>query len=322
MGPRERVLKALKRGQPDKVPFMDVVDSRMQSQIMGRASFDQLELVQKMQFDSLMYEAYPPFFVEKAVNDNGREIITAGAIRTRADLALVKMPTLDVTFIDNMKRFVDKYGGSGYALYYRTRMGCAGVLNSMGLDNFSYALLDDPKLVDMLMCIYAEWVIELLEKTQGIGFDFLWFSDDLAYKSGPMFAPQVFRDVFLPPMREICRHIQLPWVFHSDGDLMPIIEDLLSLGMDGLNPIEPGPMDINLLKERYGKRICLLGNIDLHRTLTQGTTKEVEEEVRQRIESVGKGGGYIIASSNSITDYCKLENVFAFRDAVLKYRAY
>ena len=322
MKPRERVLTALKRGQPDQVPFMDVIDRKMQDLIMGRTGYDQLELVEKMQFDSLMYEAYPPFFVEKEVNENGREIIKEGAIRSRRDLPLAIMPALDGPYIDAMKRFVDRYRATGYALYYRTRMGCAGVLNSMGLDNFSYSLADDPGMVDDLLRRYAEWTMELLDKTQGIGFDFVWFSDVLAYKSGPMFAPQVFREVFLPRMREVCRHIRLPWVFHSDGDLMPILEDLLSLGMDGLNPIEPGPMDIELLKERYGRRICLLGNIDIHYTLTQGTAEEVDEEVKRRIQCIGKGGGYIIASANSITDYCKLENVFAFRDAVVKYRKY
>ena len=322
MEPRERVLTALRREKPDEVPFMDVIDRKMQDLIMGHSDYDQLELVEKMHFDSLMYEAYPPFFVVKIINENGREIIKEGAIRTRHDLPLVRMPALDEAYIDAMKRFVDKYRKTGYALYYRTRMGCAGVLNSMGLDNFSYALADDPGLIDDLLRMYAEWTMELLDKTQGIGFDFVWFSDDLAYKSGPMFSPQVFQEIFLPQMREVCRHNRLPWVFHSDGNLMPILEDLLSLGMDGLNPIEPGPMDIELLKERYGRRICLLGNIDLRYTLTQGTREEVEQEVKLRIEKIGKGGGYIIASANSITDYCKLENVFAFRDAVLKYRKY
>ena len=210
MVPKERVLAALKRLQPDKVPFMDVVDRKMQEKIMGRPVFDQLELVEKMSFDSLMYEAYPPFFVVKEKNESGREIITDGQIHARSDLGKVKMPALDGPFIDEMKRFVDKYARTGYALYYRTRMGCAGVLNSMGLDNFSYALVDDPWLVDELLRIYSEWTMELLDKTQGLGFDFVWFSDDLSYKSGPMFSPQVFREVFLPRMKNVRDHVRLP----------------------------------------------------------------------------------------------------------------
>ncbi|MFH1929654.1 MAG: uroporphyrinogen decarboxylase family protein, partial [Chloroflexota bacterium] len=64
------------------------------------------------------------------------------------------------------------------------------------------------------------------------------------------------------------------------------------------------------------------GNIDLHYTLTRGTPAEVEAEVRDRIERVGRGGGYIISSANSITSYCKLENVLAMRDAVARYGWY
>jgi uroporphyrinogen decarboxylase len=56
----------------------------------------------------------------------------------------------------------------------------------------------------------------------------------------------------------------LSWIFHSDGDLMLLPDDLLTLGFDGLHPLEPGPMDIVAVKERYGHRLCLIGNIDLH----------------------------------------------------------
>ncbi|MGA2762358.1 MAG: uroporphyrinogen decarboxylase family protein [Spirochaetia bacterium] len=322
MNSRERVLLTLKGKKADRVPFVDVVDKRMQQTVMGRADFDQLDLVREMQIDALLYEAYPPFFAETKVSNSNRELITAGLIRTRQDLRKARMPRLDRQYIGEMEKFVAKYHSTEYALYYRTRMGCAGVLNSMGLDSFSYALADDARLVADLMDIYVEWVSELLDKSQDIGFDFVWFSDDLAFKSGPMFSPEVFRDIFLPKMRMVRNHVRLPWVYHSDGNLMPILDELLSLGMNGLNPIEPGAMDIELMKEKYGDRLCLIGNINLHHTLTVGTPVEVESEVRERISKIGKNGGYIIASSNSITDYCRPENVLALRDAIIKYRDY
>lgn len=81
-------------------------------------------------------------------------------------------------------------------------------------------------------------------------------------------------------------------------------------------------MDIEALKQEIGHRVCLVGNIDLHYTLTQGTPQEVEDEVRRRIEVVGRGGGYMISSANSITSYCKLENVRAMVDAIRRYGVY
>jgi uroporphyrinogen decarboxylase len=81
-------------------------------------------------------------------------------------------------------------------------------------------------------------------------------------------------------------------------------------------------MDIDTLKQKYGDRVCIVGNIDLDYTLPRGTEAEVEAEVKDRIEKVGKGGGYMISSANSITDYCKLENVWAMSRAIGKYRTY
>ena len=79
---------------------------------------------------------------------------------------------------------------------------------------------------------------------------------------------------------------------------------------------------IDYVKQKYGAQVCLIGNIDLDYTLTLGTEEEVEREVRDRIEKVGRGGGYIISSANSITNYCKLENIRAMARTVEKYRRY
>ena len=153
------------------------------------------------------------------------------------------------------------------------------------------------------------------------GFDFIWIGDDMAYKTGPMISPKLFKEIFLPRFRRIAEKITIPWTYHSDGNLMPILDDLLSLGMSGLHPIEPGAMDIYEMKKRYGDKVCLMGNISVD-LLSRGTPDEVEADVKEHIEKLAPGGGYIISSSNSITNYCKPENIIAMRDAVLKYGEY
>lgn len=75
-------------------------------------------------------------------------------------------------------------------------------------------------------------------------------------------------------------------------------------------------------KEKWGDRVCLWGNIDLINTLPYGTVEEVEAEVRQRIKEAGQGRSYICATANSITDFCKIENIFAMTGAVKKYGTY
>jgi uroporphyrinogen decarboxylase len=122
-------------------------------------------------------------------------------------------------------------------------------------------------------------------------------------------------------MKKVVDNIKIPKLFHCDGTVEPVIEDLIELGFNGLHPVDPTAMDIEKVKERWGNKICLVGNIDLSYTLVRGTPEEVEEEVKNRIEKIGYNGGYILSSANSITSYCPTENILAMRDALLKYGA-
>jgi hypothetical protein len=102
---------------------------------------------------------------------------------------------------------------------------------------------------------------------------------------------------------------------------MPILDDLLSLGMSGLHPIEPGAMDLGLLKRRYAGNLCLVGHISVD-TLSRGAPEDVTALTRQAIEVAGPGGGYVAGSSNSIAYYCKAENVRAMQQAIVRYGRY
>ncbi len=212
-----------------------------------------------------------------------------------------------------------------YAIAASMRMGLSPTLLSLGLEGFSYLLADDPGLIDTLMGRFADWTIAVVRHLRDVGVDYVWTFDDMAYKAGPMFSPQTLRKMFMPHLRGVAQAIKgegFPWILHSDGNLMLFLEDLISLGIDGLHPIEPGAMDIEALKRDYGQRICIIGNIDLHYTLTLGTPEEVEDEVRRRIQTVGAGGGYMISSANSLTSYCKVENVWAMARAIRQYAPY
>ena len=125
----------------------------------------------------------------------------------------------------------------------------------------------------------------------------------------------------MPHYRRVADQITKPWIFHSDGNLMPILDDLLTLGMEGLHPIEPGAMDLGVLKQRYGGDLCLVGHIDVD-TLSRGTPEAVDALVQSAIRVAGPGGGYIAGSSNSVPYYARPENVRAMAQAIRSYGRY
>lgn len=338
MTSRERVLTALKLKQPDRIPWVESsVHNTLAEKLLRRSDFEKAtvtqlfavpgtrippEVLEVIALDNLTFSIAPPRFVKSRAFE-GMDMISDGLIKTEADLKKVVLPDPDADeFYRPAREFIARHRESNRALAVTTRMGISNTYLSMGIEHFSLMLYDNLKFVLQLIDIFVDWACKAVSKINDLGFDFLIIPEDLAWKQGPMFSPKTIREHFLPRMKKVAEKIQLPWIYHSDGNLMPILDDLLTLGMNGLANVEPNAMDIVELKKRYGHRICPMGNIDLHYTLTQGTPEETEAEVKKRIQELGPGGGYILASSNGLTAYCKPENVLAMSRALLKYGLY
>ena len=104
---------------------------------------------------------------------------------------------------------------------------------------------------------------------------------------------------------------------------MPILEYWIDCGIDCIDPIDPlSGMDLALVKQKYGHRICIKGNVDCTKTLVYGTGQAVEEEVKACIRQAARGGGYILSSSNMIHSGVKPENYVAMIEALRKYGQY
>lgn len=335
MNSRERVMSALALKQPDRVPFMDFVDNAIKHQIMGPGDIDEAELARKIGMDAIGFVDYAlPTFTKghkpgtdgpKTAGLSGEvEFIGEGLIRTQDDLSKIVLPDpYEESYYDTAKRFMDRYHDKDLAIYAGLRpFGMFNTIYSMPMMDFAFALRDNLKLINTMMDMFTEWNLVVIEKIQSLGIDFIVGYNDMAWKKGPLVSPQTFREVFLPKMKIVADAIKVPWAFHSDGDLTLVMEDLLSLGMNAMNPFEPPCMNLKEAKQKWGDRVCLWGNIDLVNTLPYGTVEEVEAEVKQRIQDAGHGGGYICATANSITYFCKLENVFAMTAAVRKHGIY
>ncbi len=336
MTSRERVLAALRREEPDRVPYCELgIDRALAQKLMGWGAPDSqatnLEantytadefkaIAERLEFDNICYVLRAPVYAHKHPGQDGRLFYGEGMIRSEADLAILELPDPeDDALYEGAKAFVEQKGD--YAAWFVTRVGIFPTMLSMGLETFSIALHENRSFVEAVLDRYCDWSVAVAERACRLGFDVYASTDDMAFNTAPFFSPDVFRDLVMPRYRRVAEKITLPWVVHSDGNLLPFMDDLVSLGIAGLHPIEKGAMDIRAMKRDYGDRICLLGNVDLN-LLGMGPPDNVRTEVRDLIRDVGPGGGYIVTCGNSLAGYLIPENVIALSEAVQTYGQY
>jgi uroporphyrinogen decarboxylase len=149
----------------------------------------------------------------------------------------------------------------------------------------------------------------------------MFFSDDIAHGAGPFMSPDFYRERLFPALRRYAQMgeaIGAPLIFHSDGRLYPVMDDLIDAGVRAVQPLEPNAMDPLEIKRRWPGRLCLMGNVDLD-LMSRGTPEEVEAHVRDRIDRLNVGGGYMPGVSNTVPDYVKLENYIRMIETINSY---
>jgi len=195
-----------------------------------------------------------------------------------------------------------------------------------GLETFLVKFYRDRAFAKELLEFSLRFNITLAKKLIESEVDAIVVGEDIADIHGPFINPKEFKASILPYLKMEISEIKrsgIKMILHSDGYTMPVFEDLVKLGIDGYQAIEgDAGMDIGLLKERYGDRLCLLGNVDCGYTLSRASVREVMQETRTVIDKAGHGGGLIMGSSNSIHDGVKFENFLAMIEATKEYGKY
>jgi len=159
------------------------------------------------------------------------------------------------------------------------------------------------------------------------GCDGLSTGDDVGMQDRMMMSPATWRQWFKPRWARVFRAAKevnpdLQIMYHSDGAIEPIIPDLIEIGLDVLNPVQPECMDPAALKRQYGDRLAFWGTIGTQTTMPFGTPEEVRRVVRERIETVGAGGGLLVAPTHVLEPDVPWENIVAFLAAVEEYGSY
>ena len=157
-------------------------------------------------------------------------------------------------------------------------------------------------------------------------FEIFFLCDDTALKNTTMINPQYHRELIIPAYKQILKNIRKAGkyiIFHSDGFTEPYFDGLIEAGFHGIESLEPmAGMNLEHLKEKYGDKLCLIGNIDVSQLLPYGNKDEVVNAVKKCIRDAGAGGGYILSPCTDITNACKLENVLTMISVTKKYGKY
>ena len=195
-----------------------------------------------------------------------------------------------------------------------------------GMENFFMDLHTEPvfceELLDGLMEVCLG-VVDRLLADYGDRIDAIGMSEDYGTEKSLMINPEIWRRFIRPRIARIAERIHQGGkhvYIHSCGNVTQVIPDLVDIGVDMLQPIQPEAMNIFELKKEFGRDLCLVGGISTQKTLPFGTPQEVCDEVRRCLDIMAKGGGYIMAPAKSIMPGVPVENAVALLDSMANQR--
>ena len=333
----ERVLRAINRQEPDRIPHFEwIIDRNVREAICPGSTTEEFSV--RMDLDAIL--GGPDFKKEQIEPgkwrnewgmisvDTGQEhsFPLGGPIKTLNDFDKYEAPDPHAPGrYDSLERLVDRYKGDK-AIGVHLNDVFSIPRNLMGAENLLMAFVTEPELVKALVAMSVEINIEMVKEVAKRGADFVFTGDDYASTENPMMSPAMFREFLYPGLKTVMggfKDTGLPVIKHTDGNIMPILDMIIDSGIDCLDPIDPiAGMDIAMMKQNYGDRISLKGNVDCAHTLTFKSEQEVVAETRDVIAKAADGGGLILSSSNSIHSAVKPGNYLAMWNAIRMYGKY
>ena len=188
-----------------------------------------------------------------------------------------------------------------------------------GFDRYMIDLAMEPHLVETLADRALEHLIEQSKLLLHSKVDMLMITGDIAMQQSMMLSPAMWRRYFKPRLKiwleEIRKEYDCYFMFHSDGNMLDVMGDLIEIGFDAVTPIQPECLDMEEVRRRFGDQTCLHGTISCQQTLPFGTRENVASEVYHRISCFGKNGGLILAPSNTVQPDVPVENILALYEA-------
>ncbi|MHB1347833.1 MAG: uroporphyrinogen decarboxylase family protein [Candidatus Humimicrobiaceae bacterium] len=239
------------------------------------------------------------------------------------EIKSVKLPSLEWWDFDAYTELLKNY--KNYFVWMNMN-GCFDMARfQRSSEQFFMDLAAEPEKAEILLEKVNDLAISFFEKAiskvKGL-VDGVYLGDDFGTQNGLSISPEMWRKFIKPRYKKLVSLIKshgLKYCHHSCGGIRPIIPDMIEIGFDVLNPIQPlaKGMDPDELGKEFGKDIAFYGGIDEQKTLPFGTVEDVKKEVLHRIETLGKYNGYIVAPAHAFQPDSPIENILAVYETVL-----
>ena len=352
MTPRQRVITALNREMPDRVPFelsFGGLTPALMDTFVAETGFEDPAEYWDFPVRSVNHRPRSAFSVWRIYAPYYADHLPPGATLTQ--FGVVHVPGSTQHFVSKIhplknaaaiREFVDyplpdPFHPSRYmhlknavrALHARD-LAVQGELYSTifetawsirGYEEMLTDLILNPGLVEVLFDRLTELRIAEAQQLAEAGVDVLRLGDDVAGQNGMLMSPDTWRCWLKPRLSQVIEAAKsvkpdIHIFYHSDGNCRAIIPDLIEIGVTVLNPVQPECMDPVQLKAQFGDRLAFWGTVGTQTTMPFGTPEQVRAVVKERIETVGKGGGLLIAPTHILEPEVPWDNVLAFIEAV------
>ena len=342
MTSRERMLRALRHEETDRVPFnMRFAPhlARKVREFVGKedlaAYFDY-----DIRFAGYMSDQRTPDFSEylgeipenASVSPWGVASVQGNFLHFSRRITPMRHLTVDDLDsypwprygpkIHEMRTQVKVIQASGYAAVSNYECGSYEQACALrGQEQFLIDLAADPEFAESLLSRIAEIKVRKAMANADAGVDVVWIGDDLGTQNSLVFDPDIWRCMIRPPLQRIVDAIRsvredVIIAYHSCGHVEPVAGELADVGINVLESVQPEANDVDKLKALHGDRLAFWGTMGAQSTFPFGTVQDVRAEVRKRTAIMGKSGGLMLAPAHVLEPEVPVENVLAFVDEI------
>ncbi|MHB1274862.1 MAG: uroporphyrinogen decarboxylase family protein [Candidatus Humimicrobiaceae bacterium] len=344
MTSKERVIKTYNFQIPDRIPIDFCADEPVYDALIKKIGLkDQLELMEYFKIDFRW--ARPKWIGPELKTVDGKRTDYFWIPREGVDFGYaVEHPLASVKTIKDVENYnwpkpeyydygvyleeAKKFSDEGYAIYgghWGWFFGAATDL--VGMEKFMMMMFDKPdvafKVMEKITDFFYECSKIMFEKAKGY-VDIFFTGDDYGQQNGPLVSLSMWRNLIklhIKRLYSLAKQYDLYITQHSCGSITYVLDDLIELGLNAIEPVQVRAYDMNFesLVDRYKRKVVLQGSIDTQKTLPFGNPEDVKEEVLSRIKLFKDKGGFVLGPSQHLLSEIPLENIIIMYDTAYNF---